>query len=85
MPKFDLNYETSEFWMLNFHFNKSKKKNKLKKAKMYHLQKAPEGKFSFNIRNPDLRLYKTPTREKKLSFKPHETCPINTRMCILLI
>ena len=26
-----------------------------------------------------LRLYKTPTREKALSFKRHETCPVYTR------
>ena len=32
-----------------------------------------------------LRLYKTPTREKILSFKRHETCPVYTRRCILWI
>ena len=29
-----------------------------------------------------LRLYKIPTREKKWSFKRHETCPVYTRRCI---
>ena len=31
----------------------------------------------------NLRLYKTPTREKNLSFKRPESCPIYTRRCNL--
>ena len=32
-----------------------------------------------------VRLYKTPTREKMLSFKRPETCPVYTKRCILWI
>ena len=35
--------------------------------------------FTHNSISQVLRLYKTPTHEKILSFKRHETCPVYTR------
>ena len=39
----------------------------------------------YNVIKDKLRIYKTPTSEKILSFKRAETCPVYTKRCILWI